>query len=135
MNHEKHVIHEEVSTYVNILPKYLSNMLEIINKITYIVYKEWSVHALMNEIKANNYDVNVLWKGNIACPGYWKMILFRWLRVTPILVDHETDCIGNLISLVFHVYRERPNQKSYASYTSILRQGGHGLQIRNKHEK
>jgi hypothetical protein len=22
---------------------------------------------LMNEIKENNYDVNVLWKGNIAC--------------------------------------------------------------------
>jgi hypothetical protein len=30
----------------------------------------------MNEIKENNYDVNILWKGNIACPGYWKMILF-----------------------------------------------------------
>jgi hypothetical protein len=60
LNHEKHVIHEEVSTYANILPKYLSNMPEIINKITYIVYKEWSVRALMNEIKENNYDMNVL---------------------------------------------------------------------------
>jgi predicted AlkP superfamily phosphohydrolase/phosphomutase len=40
MNHEKHVIHEEVSTYANILPKYLSNMPKIINKITHIVYKE-----------------------------------------------------------------------------------------------
>jgi hypothetical protein len=40
MNHGKYVIHEEVSTYANILPKYLSNMPEIINKITYIVYKE-----------------------------------------------------------------------------------------------
>jgi hypothetical protein len=60
MNHGKHVIHYEVSTYVNILPKYLSNMPEIINKITYIISKEWSVCALMNEIKENNYDMNVL---------------------------------------------------------------------------
>jgi hypothetical protein len=138
MNHEKHVIHEEVFTYVNILPKYLSNMPEIINKITYIVYKEWSVHALMNEIKENNYDVNILWKGNIACPGYWKMILFWRLRVTLILVDHETGCVGKVISLVFHVYKEHPNWKSYVSYVSyasILRQGDHGLWIGNKHEK
>jgi hypothetical protein len=40
MNHGRHVIHEEVFTYANILAKYLSNMLEIINKIIYIVYKE-----------------------------------------------------------------------------------------------
>jgi hypothetical protein len=40
MNHGKYVIYEEVFTYVNLLPKYLRNMLEIINKITYIVYKE-----------------------------------------------------------------------------------------------
>jgi hypothetical protein len=40
MNHGKNAIHEEVSTYVNILPKYLIIMPEIINKITYIVYKE-----------------------------------------------------------------------------------------------
>jgi hypothetical protein len=60
MNHEKLVIHEEVSTYVNILQKYRSNIVEIINKITYIVYKEWSVCALMNEIKENNYAMNVL---------------------------------------------------------------------------
>jgi hypothetical protein len=120
MNYGKQ-IHEEVSTYVNILPKYLSNIPEIINKITYIVYKEWSVHALMNEIKENNYNVNVLWKGNIVCLRYWKMILFRWLRVTPILVNHETDCVGELISLVFHVYKERPNWMLYASYASILR--------------
>jgi hypothetical protein len=32
----------------------------------YIVYKQWSGCALMNEIKENNYDVNVLWKGNNA---------------------------------------------------------------------
>jgi hypothetical protein len=31
-----------------------------INKITYIVYKEWSDHALMDEIKENSYDVNIL---------------------------------------------------------------------------
>jgi hypothetical protein len=31
-----------------------------INKETYIVYKEWLGHALMDEIKENNYDVNVL---------------------------------------------------------------------------
>jgi hypothetical protein len=38
-----------------------------INKVTYIVYKEWPGHALMNEMKENNYDVNALCKGNIAC--------------------------------------------------------------------
>jgi hypothetical protein len=31
-----------------------------INKVTYIVYMEWSGHALINEIKENNYDVNVI---------------------------------------------------------------------------
>jgi hypothetical protein len=31
-----------------------------INKVTYIVYKEWTNHALMNKIKENIYDVNVL---------------------------------------------------------------------------
>jgi hypothetical protein len=31
-----------------------------INKVTYIVYKEWSGRAWMNKIKENNYDVNVL---------------------------------------------------------------------------
>jgi hypothetical protein len=127
MNHGKHGIDEEVSTYANILPKYMSNMPEIINKITYIVYKEWSMRALMNEIKENNYDVNALWKVNIACLGYLKMILYRWLRVIPILVDHETGCIEKLISLVFHVYKEHPNQRSYMSFTSILRQGDHEI--------
>jgi hypothetical protein len=47
--------------------------------------------------------------------------------VTPILVDHKTGCVGKLISLVFHVYKECPNWRSYMSYASILRQGGHGL--------
>jgi hypothetical protein len=27
------------------------------------------VRAFMNEIKENHYDMNVLWKGNIACLG------------------------------------------------------------------
>jgi hypothetical protein len=31
-----------------------------INRVTYIIYKEWLGHALINEIKNNNYDVNVL---------------------------------------------------------------------------
>jgi hypothetical protein len=35
------------------------------------------MRALMNEIKENNYDVNALWKVNIACLGYLKMILYR----------------------------------------------------------
>jgi hypothetical protein len=37
-----------------------------INNVTYIVYKEWSDRALMNEIKENNYNKNILWKDNIA---------------------------------------------------------------------
>jgi hypothetical protein len=36
------------------------------NNVTYIVYKEWSDRALMNEIKENNYNKNILWKDNIA---------------------------------------------------------------------
>jgi hypothetical protein len=35
--------------------------------VTYLVYKEWSSRELMNEIKENNYDMNILWKRNIAC--------------------------------------------------------------------
>jgi hypothetical protein len=67
--------------------------------------------------------------------GVLEMILFRRLCVTPILVDHETSCVGKLISLVFYVYKERPNRSSYVSYTSILGQCGHGLRIRNIHGK
>jgi hypothetical protein len=55
------------------------------------------------------------------------MILFRRLRVTLISVDHETDCVRKLISLIFHIYIECPNQRSYVSYTSILREDCHGL--------
>jgi hypothetical protein len=31
-----------------------------INKVTNIVYKEWLDSTLINEIKENNYDVNIL---------------------------------------------------------------------------
>jgi hypothetical protein len=31
-----------------------------INKVTYIVYKEWSSCALMNEVNENNFDVKIL---------------------------------------------------------------------------
>jgi hypothetical protein len=65
MNHRKSVIPEKVFTSTNLLPEYLRNRPGIINKVTYIVYKEWLGCALMNEIKENNYDMNILWKGNI----------------------------------------------------------------------
>jgi hypothetical protein len=62
-----------------------------------------------------------------TCPTligmFWKTILF-WLRTTPILVDHETSCVGKLISLSFHTYEEHPNQKSCAYCVSIWRQCG-----------
>jgi hypothetical protein len=67
MNHEKQVIPEEIFMSMNLLPKYLRIRSGIINKVTYIVYKELSEHTLMNEIKEHNYDVNILWKENIAC--------------------------------------------------------------------
>jgi hypothetical protein len=38
-----------------------------INKVTYIVYREWSDSALVNEITNSNYDINNLWEGNITC--------------------------------------------------------------------
>jgi hypothetical protein len=63
------------------------------------------------------------------------MILFQWLQATSILVDHETSSVGKLISLAFHVYEERPNQRLYVSCASIWRQGGLALQIENKHGK
>jgi hypothetical protein len=62
MNNKKYIILEEVFTSVNLLAKYMRNRSGIINKVTHIVYKEWSDCALMNEIKENNYDMNVLWK-------------------------------------------------------------------------
>jgi hypothetical protein len=58
---------------------------------------------------------------------FCKMILFRWLLVTLILVDHETSCVGKIILLAFYAYEEHPNQMSYASCASIWKQDGHGL--------
>jgi hypothetical protein len=57
------------------------------------------------------------------------MIFFERLCVTPILVDHKTDCVGKFISLVFHVYKERPNRRLYVTYTSILRQDGYDSKL------
>jgi hypothetical protein len=41
------------------------------------------------------------------------------IHATPILVDHETGYVEKLISLVFHVYKERANWRSYTLYASI----------------
>jgi hypothetical protein len=100
-----------------------------------MVYKEWSGRELMNEIKENNYDVNVLWKGNIAYLWVLEMILFRRYQTTLILVDHETDCVEKIISLSFHAYEEPPNWRSHASCALIWRQSSFGLRIENKHGK
>jgi hypothetical protein len=62
------------------------------------------MHALLNEIKENNYYVNVLWEGNIACLWVLEIDFFNDLWVTLILFDHETGCVGKLISLTFHAY-------------------------------
>jgi hypothetical protein len=60
---------------------------------------------------------------------FWKMILFRWLQMTLILVDHETGCVVNLISLALHAYEEHPNWRLCTSYASIWSQSGLGLRI------
>jgi hypothetical protein len=133
MNHRKHVIPEKVFTSTNLLPKYLRNRSWIINKVKYIVYKEWLGRALMNEINGNNFDMNVLWKRNIACLWYWIPILFRWLQTTLILVDHETGCVGKLIFLAFHSCEEHPDQSLYMSCALIWRQGCPKLRIGNRH--
>jgi hypothetical protein len=39
--------------------------------------------------------------------------------VSTILVDHEIGCVGKIISLSFHAYKEHPNQRSYAFYAII----------------
>jgi hypothetical protein len=67
--------------------------------------------------------------------GYWKMILFQWLRPTLILVDHETGCVGTSTSLSFHSYKEHPNWRSYTSGALIWRKVGPGLLIENKYVK
>jgi hypothetical protein len=132
VNHEKHVILNKVFTYANLLPN-LRNRLRIINKVTYIVYKEWSGRALMNEIKRIIMTWMFYRKELLHVCGYWKMILFRRLRATLILVDHETGCVGKFTSLVFHAYEEHPNWRWYASYASIWRQSCLVLRIGNKH--
>jgi hypothetical protein len=58
--------------------------------------------------------------------GSRKKILFRWLSMTLILVDHETCCIEKIIYLSFYTYEERINRRSYGSCASIWRQGGLG---------
>jgi hypothetical protein len=50
---------------------------------------------------------------------YWNTILFRRFRATLILINHKTCCVGNIISLSFHAYKERPNRRSYASCALI----------------
>jgi hypothetical protein len=52
---------------------------------------------------------------------YGKEILHFYLTIaaTPILVDHETSCVGNTISLSFHAYKEHPYQRMYASCALI----------------
>jgi hypothetical protein len=55
--------------------------------------------------------------------------------VTSILFDHETGCIRKFISLSFHAYEECSNRRSYLPCALILRYGGPGLRIENKHEK
>jgi hypothetical protein len=51
--------------------------------------------------------------------GTVKQFCFNNCGKTLILVDHETSCIGNLISLSFHAYEEPPNQSSYTSCALI----------------
>jgi hypothetical protein len=53
-------------------------------------------------------DLTFYGKERLNFCGYWKMILFPQFRANLILVDHETGCIGNIISLSFHAYKERP---------------------------
>jgi hypothetical protein len=50
---------------------------------------------------------------------FWKMILFSKVRTILILVDHDTGCIGKLISLSFYAYEERTNRIWYTSCASI----------------
>jgi hypothetical protein len=40
------------------------------------------MHALLNEIKENNYYVNVLWEGNIACLWVLEIDFFNDLWAT-----------------------------------------------------
>jgi hypothetical protein len=49
--------------------------------------------------------------------------------VTSILIDHETDCVGKIISLSFHASIECLNQRLDMSRTSMLRRDGLELQV------
>jgi hypothetical protein len=73
----------------------------------------------MNEIKENNYDVNVLWKGNIVCIWILENDFILTMAGDSDLFDHETSCVGKLISLFFYVYEEHTNRRSYSSCASI----------------
>jgi hypothetical protein len=79
--------------------------------------------------------------GGATLERFWKSVLFRRLRPTPILVDHGSSGIGKVISLSFHAYPilvdhgsggigkvislsfyayvDHPNWRSYASCTLI----------------
>jgi hypothetical protein len=52
------------------------------------------------------------------------MILFWWLRTTPILVVHKTHWVEKIISLSFNAYKEHLNQRSYASCALIWSENG-----------
>jgi hypothetical protein len=73
----------------------------------------------MNEIREDNYDVNVLWKENISYLWVLKNDFVSMIVSTLILVDNETGCVVKLISLPFHTYEEHPNWRSYMSCASI----------------
>jgi hypothetical protein len=88
------------------------------------------VYGYTRELDLTFYGKKILY----FC-GYWKTNLFLRLRMTLILVDHETSCIRNIISLCFHAYKERPIPMSYAACVLIWRQCGTGLRIENKYVK
>jgi hypothetical protein len=67
--------------------------------------------------------------------GTGKWFLFLRLWETKILIDHETGCVGKIIFLSFHAYKEHPNRMLCVSCVFIWTHGGPGLRIRNKYEK
>jgi hypothetical protein len=82
--------------YLNLLM--VSVWLNMSNTIGYLHRTLTTRHNLWPDI----IDLGRIWPTLVGM--LWKMILFWWLRATPILVDHETGCIEKLISLVFHAY-------------------------------
>jgi hypothetical protein len=135
MNHRKHVIPKKVSTSVNPLSKYLegkikASTLAMSAQICQRFRSGWTCLTPSYIYIGLHRHGTIFWSdmsdlGRI-CPilvgRFWKMILFQWLWTTPILVDYETNCVGNLIFLSFHAYEERPNRRSYTSWASILSQ-------------